>query len=158
VSIPGFAEPAIWSVDREPIVRVITMDRLMEISEAQRRFILILFETFGIVALLLAAVGLYGVLSGGVVERVHEIGIRMALGATRRGILVLALRDGMRLTAFGLGIGLCRSGCKSGNRLVALRDIGARPSLMVQHVGTADGRSRFGLLGSCMARHKSGSL
>jgi putative ABC transport system permease protein len=99
---------AIWSVDRDqPIVRVVTMDRLMEITEAQRRFILILFQTFGIVALLLAAVGLYGVLSGSVAERIHEIGVRMALGATRSGILALALRDGMRLTAFGIGIGLC---------------------------------------------------
>jgi putative ABC transport system permease protein len=99
---------AIWSVDRnQPIVRVITMDRLMAITEAQRRFILILFETFGIVALLLAAVGLYGVLSGSVAERIHEIGVRMTLGATRNDILSLAIWDGMRLTAFGVGIGLC---------------------------------------------------
>jgi putative ABC transport system permease protein len=104
--VPG-VKSAIWSVDRDqPIVRVITMDRLMAITEAQRRFILILFETFGIVALLLAAVGLYGVLSGSVAERIHEIGVRMALGATRNDILALALRDGMRLTAFGVGIGL----------------------------------------------------
>ena len=99
---------AIWSVDKDqPIVRVITMDRMMEITEAQRRFILILFETFGIVALLLAALGLYGVLSTSVAERIHEIGVRMALGATRSDILALALRDGMRLTAFGIGIGVC---------------------------------------------------
>jgi putative ABC transport system permease protein len=98
---------AIWSVDKDqPIVRVITMDRLMAVTEAERRFILILFETFGIVALLLAAVGLYGVLSGSVAERIHEIGVRMTLGATRNDILSLALRDGIRLTAFGLGIGL----------------------------------------------------
>jgi putative ABC transport system permease protein len=99
---------AIWSVDKnQPIVRVTTMDRLMAISEAQRRFILILFEAFGIVALLLAAVGLYGVLSGSVAERIHEIGVRMALGATRGDILALALRDGMRLTALGMLLGLC---------------------------------------------------
>ncbi len=98
---------AIWSVDRnQPIVRVISMDRLMAITEAQRRFILILFESFGIVALVLAAVGLYGVLSGSVAERVHEIGVRMALGATRSDILAMALRDGMRMTAYGVGIGL----------------------------------------------------
>jgi predicted permease len=99
---------AIWSVDKDqPIVRVITMDRLMGISEAQRRFILILFEAFGIAALLLAAVGLYGVLSGNVTERIQEIGVRMALGATRGDIVALVLRDGMRLTAFGVAIGLC---------------------------------------------------
>jgi putative ABC transport system permease protein len=99
---------AIWSVDRnQAIVRVITMNRLMAITQAQRRFILILFETFGMVALLLAAIGLYGVLSGSVAERIHEIGIRMAFGATQGNILALALRDGLRLTTFGIGIGLC---------------------------------------------------
>ncbi len=99
---------AIWSVDRnQAIVRVITMNRLIAITEAQRRFILILFETFGFVALLLAAVGLYGVLSGTVAERIHEIGVRMAFGATRSDILALALRDGTRLTALGIAIGVC---------------------------------------------------
>lgn len=109
---------AIWSVDKnQPIVRVITMDRLMAINEAQRRFILILFETFGIVALLLAAIGLYGVLSGSVAERIQEIGVRMALGATPNDILTLALRDGIRLTAFGIGIGLC--GALAASRAIA---------------------------------------
>lgn len=99
---------AIWSVDKnQPIVRVVTMDRMMAISQAQRRFILILFESFGIVALSLAAIGLYGVLSGSVAERIHEIGIRMALGATRSNILALALRDGMRLAVLGIALGLC---------------------------------------------------
>jgi len=99
---------AVWSVDRnQPIVRVLTMDRLMEITEAQRRFTLILFEAFGVVALLLAAVGLYGVLSGSIAERMHEIGVRMALGASRGNILALALGDGMRLAAWGLAIGAC---------------------------------------------------
>jgi putative ABC transport system permease protein len=102
------ARAAIWFVDKDqPIVRVITMDRLMGFSEAQRRFVLILFEAFGIAALLLAAVGLYGVLSGNVTERIQEIGVRMALGATRGDIVALVLRDGMRLTAFGMAIGLC---------------------------------------------------
>ena len=98
---------AIWSVDKDqPIVRVITMDRLMGVSQAQRRFILILFEAFGIAALLLAAVGLYGVLSGNVNERIQEIGVRMALGATRGDIVAMVLGDGMRLTGFGMAIGL----------------------------------------------------
>jgi putative ABC transport system permease protein len=109
---------AIWSVDKDqPIVRMITMDRLMAISEAQRRFILILFEAFAVVALLLAAVGLYGVLSGSVAERIHEIGVRMALGATRGDILALVLRDGMQLTALGMIIGLC--GALAGARGIA---------------------------------------
>jgi putative ABC transport system permease protein len=109
---------AIWSADKDqPILRVITMDHLMAITEAERRFILILFEAFGIVSLLLAAVGLYGVLSGSVAERIHEIGVRMALGATRGNVLALALRDGLRLTAFGLAIGLC--GAFAASRAIA---------------------------------------
>jgi putative ABC transport system permease protein len=107
VLVPA-VKSAVWSVDKDqPIVRVLTMNHMMAITEAQRRFVLILFEAFGIVALLLAAVGLYGVLSGSVAERIHEIGVRMALGATRGNILSLVLLDGMRLTAFGMAIGLC---------------------------------------------------
>jgi predicted permease len=99
---------AIWSVDRnQPIVRVATMDALLAVTNAQRTFVLILFEAFGIVALALAAVGIYGVLAGSVAERTREIGVRSALGASRGNILALILRDGMRLTAFGILIGLC---------------------------------------------------
>ncbi|HEU5352247.1 MAG TPA: ABC transporter permease [Terracidiphilus sp.] len=99
---------AIWSVDKnQPIVRVATMDRLMAVMEAQRRFILILFGAFGVVALLLAAIGLYGVLSGSIAERMHEMGVRMALGASRGDILALAFGSGMRLTAWGIALGAC---------------------------------------------------
>ena len=65
-----------------------------------------LFEVFGLVALLLAAAGIYGLLSRRVSERQREIGIRAALGATRRRILRLVLRDGGRLTVLGVAIGL----------------------------------------------------
>ena len=98
---------AVWSVDRDqPIVRVATMDSLLTTSEAERRFVLILFEAFGLAALALAATGIYGVLSGSVTERLREIGIRVALGATRRNILGLVIRQGMTLTAIGVLIGL----------------------------------------------------
>jgi putative ABC transport system permease protein len=99
---------AIWSVDKDqPVVRVATMDDLLAVSEAERHFVLILFEAFGVVALALAAVGIYGVLSGGVTERTREIGVRVALGASRSHILTLVLRQGMRLTGLGILIGLC---------------------------------------------------
>jgi len=98
---------AIWSVDRnQPIVRVMTMQHLMDVSEAERRFVLILFSSFGMVALVLAAVGIYGVLSGSVNERTREIGVRAALGASRGDILTLVLRDGLRLAAMGTLIGV----------------------------------------------------
>jgi putative ABC transport system permease protein len=108
---PGAVAPAVknavWSVDRnQPIVRVETMNHLVEVGEAERRFVLVLFATFGLVALTLAAVGIYGVLSGSVTERMREIGVRAALGASRRHILTLVIRDGMLLTGLGLVIGL----------------------------------------------------
>jgi putative ABC transport system permease protein len=82
------------------------MEDLLTASAAERQFTLILFEAFGIVALALAAVGIYGVLSGNVTERTHEIGIRAALGASRGNILALVIRQGMTLTGLGVVIGL----------------------------------------------------
>lgn len=98
---------AIWSVDREqPVVRVAMMDDLLAASAMERRFVLILFEAFGLVGLVLASTGIYGVLSGSVSERTREIGVRAALGATRSGIVALVLRQGMVLAGFGAAIGL----------------------------------------------------
>ena len=98
---------AIWSVDKDqPIVRVTTMDDLLAASAAERRFALILFQAFALVALVLAATGIYGVLSGSVTERTREIGVRLALGASRGDILALVVRQGMTLTGLGVVIGL----------------------------------------------------
>lgn len=98
---------AIWSVDKDPpITRVATMDEVVARSEADRHFALVLFEVFGGVALVLAAVGIYGVLSGGVTERIREIGVRSALGASRGSIVALVVRQGMTLTLLGAGIGV----------------------------------------------------
>jgi putative ABC transport system permease protein len=98
---------AVWSVDKDQaVVRVATMDDLVAASAAERRFALILFEAFALAALVLAAAGIYGVISGSVAERTREIGVRAALGASRGDILVLITRQGMTLTALGTAIGL----------------------------------------------------
>jgi putative ABC transport system permease protein len=105
---------AIWSVDKEqPIVRVGTMDAWVAASTAVRRFTMIVFEAFALVALLLAATGIYGILAGGVTERRREIGVRAALGASRAEILSLVVRQGMGLTVSGMLIGLVAAGLAS---------------------------------------------
>lgn len=98
---------AVWAVDKDqPIVRVATMESLLSASEAQRRFTLIVLEAFALAGLLLAATGIYGVLSGSVTERTREIGIRAALGASRGNLHRLILRQGLRLTGIGVALGL----------------------------------------------------
>jgi putative ABC transport system permease protein len=137
-------EGAIWSVDKDqPITRVVTMDALVAGSAANRRFALTLFEAFGVVALLLAAVGIYGVLSGSVSERTREIGVRSALGASRGAILSLIGRDGMQLTAFGVVFGL--AGAFAASRAIAALLFGITPLDPITYVATA------GLLGAVAA-------
>jgi ABC-type antimicrobial peptide transport system permease subunit len=82
-----------------------TMESIVADSIAQQRFTMILFAGFAVVALLLAGVGIYGVLSYVVGQRTQEIGIRMALGAQRSDVLRTFLRDGARMTVIGIFAG-----------------------------------------------------
>lgn len=97
----------IWSVDKDqPIVRIATADQLMAERASERRFALVLFEGFAMVALVLAGAGIYGVLSGTVTERHRELGVRAALGATSGNQIAMVLRQGMTLTGIGVVVGL----------------------------------------------------
>ena len=98
---------AIASVSSIPaITRIATMDELMAASEAERHFAVSVFGMFAAAALVLAALGLYGVIAGRVAERTREIGLRSALGATPQAILDLVLRQGMTLAAVGVAVGI----------------------------------------------------
>jgi putative ABC transport system permease protein len=96
----------IQSVDPDlPMADVKSMDQMLNDSMGGDRFGAVLFGTFAGVALILAAFGIYGVMSFAVAQRTHEIGLRMALGAAPSQVLGLILREGMTLGAIGLGIG-----------------------------------------------------
>src|SRR3989440_908552 len=110
---PGLAAAArdvIHQIDPDqPIGQVITMNGLLAKSVARARFNSMLLAIFSVVALVMAAVGIYGVMSYSVLQRTHEIGVRMALGAQRSDVLKLILKQGVVLAITGVGVGLVGS-------------------------------------------------
>lgn len=90
---------------RVAVERIVPMSELLTDSLAQRRFIMLLLGFFAVAALTLASVGVYGVMAFTVSERTREIGVRLALGATRKNIFSLILRQGLRLALAGLALG-----------------------------------------------------
>jgi putative ABC transport system permease protein len=98
---------AVREVDADqPIANVRTMDDLLDQSVGQRKLSMVLLSLFSGIAILLASVGIYGVMSYSVVQRSREIGVRIALGAERGDVLRLVLRQGMRMALAGVGAGL----------------------------------------------------
>jgi putative ABC transport system permease protein len=98
---------AAWSFDRNlAISQVVTMDGVVAEATAQPRFEMLLLTIFAVVALVLASVGIYGVISYAASRRTHEIGVRMSLGATRSQVLLLVVQQGMRMALAGSIIGV----------------------------------------------------
>jgi putative ABC transport system permease protein len=110
VSLIHALRERIWMVDKDqPIWHVQTMEDALSHSVANRRLYLVLIGSFAGMALMMAAAGIYGLVSYAVVRRTQEMGIRVALGATVGQIVALALRNGMMLTLVGVGAGVAGS-------------------------------------------------
>jgi len=110
----------------QPIYGVQTMEQIISASLAERRFTMLLLIIFASTALLLAAIGIYGVMSYAVTRRTHELGLRMALGATRNDVLRLIVGEGMALALAGMALGLAAALALT--RLMAGLLYGVRPA------------------------------
>jgi len=110
MSLSQAVREAVWKVDKDqPVWKVRTVESLMAYNVADKRFLMLLMVVFASLALVITAVGLYGVVNYMVGRRTHEIGVRMALGARAADVLRLVVSQGMRLALAGVGIGLVAS-------------------------------------------------
>jgi putative ABC transport system permease protein len=107
ISVAAASVGEIHKIDSNlPVIRIMTADKLLSDSFSPRRFSMLLLAGFAALALSMAVVGVYGLMNYAVVQRTHEIGIRMALGAQRKDVLRLVLQDGAELVLAGVAIGL----------------------------------------------------
>jgi putative ABC transport system permease protein len=136
MSMAKAIEGVVWSVDKNaPITNVATLDQVISNSAAQPRFQAFLLGTFGALALALAIIGIYGVVSYSVVQRTHEIGIRMALGARPHDVMQLVIIQGGLLASIGIVFGL--AGAMGVTRVLRTLLFEIKPTDPVTFVGVA---------------------
>ncbi len=133
-SMVGSIQNAIWKIDRDqPVYEVRTFDEMIGRSLSTRRFVMFLLAVFGAIALALAGIGIYALISYSISRRTHEIGVRLALGAQSRDVVRMVLRNGMMLTVAGVGIGI-----------VAVLLLARLLVTLLYEVGTSDPRAIAG--------------
>jgi len=109
-SLTSAAQQVVWNINKDvPLANVRTMQDLIANSVQRRKFSMLLLTIFAATAMLLAAIGLYGVMSYSVAQRTKEIGVRMALGARRPDVLALVVKRGMALVGIGIAAGIVLS-------------------------------------------------
>jgi putative ABC transport system permease protein len=107
IKMRGAVEEALRQVTGLPVTDIRSMDEVVSRSTSRERFHMLLMSVFGAVSLLLAAIGIYGLMAYSVEQRTQEIGIRMALGAERAHVRAMVVRQGMTFAVLGLLIGIC---------------------------------------------------
>ncbi|PYR92052.1 MAG: hypothetical protein DMF84_14840 [Acidobacteria bacterium] len=135
-SIIPAVRQAIWSLDKnQPLARIQTMDEIVDRQLSTPSQSTALLSAFALLALLLAALGIYGVLSYAVAQRTNEIGVRMALGATSKAIMLSFARRGLGVTLTGLAIGVVLAAIAS--RLISTLLYGFRPDYITTVVAVS---------------------
>ncbi len=126
-SVAAAIRQEVRKIDKDlPVTDVANLPDLIEASVAQPRFRTFLLGLFAAMALVLAAIGIFGVISHSVSQRTREIGIRVALGAQSKDVLKQVLQEGARLAAVGLALGL--AGSLAATRLIATLLFGVKPA------------------------------
>ena len=149
VSLVSAFKDRIWSIEKAvPISDVITMDEVVDNATAQSRFYMFLLSVFAAVALVLAIVGIYGVMSYAVSLRTQEIGVRIALGAKRSDVLRLIVGEGMRIVLLGGAVGILAALALT--RLMSSLLFGVRPTDLATFIAVPVGLALLALIACYM--------
>jgi putative ABC transport system permease protein len=154
LSLAGPVRNQISGLDsNQAVFNVRTMEQAVAQSVAARRFSMILLAVFALLALTLAAVGIYGVISYSVAQRTREVGIRMALGARTIDVLNLIVRDGLKLVLIGIGVGI--AGALLLTRLMTTLLFGVTATDAFTYVSVALGLVIVALIACCIPARRA---
>jgi putative ABC transport system permease protein len=154
ISLTSSVRQEVLSLDKEqPVFDIATMERRLAHSIASEKFKMWLLSSFGTVALVLAVIGIYGIVSFQVVQRTHEIGVRMALGAEYRDVLRLVIRRGAMLTLLGITIGTVAALVLT--RFLSTMLFGVRPNDMTTFVAASVVLGAAAFLASYVPAHRA---